>query len=791
MRRLSFRQKVVLLAVMLVVGIQLATLFPVLNLLERDSGQRADRALVLAGAVLSEFMDSRGEQFETTSAVTVADYAFREAMATDDPATIRSVLANHAARLDADFGVFVELDGRVIASVAGSGAGEDETAQLSSALSDAEPNAHSVVYVGERAFQTVSVAVRSPLPIGTVVFGFEVGSELAFYLNKLTGLQVTFLRFHDREPIAVATTMSPDDLEVSLAEIQKYGGSDPEAGGRLPIDLEFLTLLRPFLLGTEELFVALQMPVEEARASYIDIRSILMVIGALSLIAALGGSFWIAAMVAQPVQRLAAAVRRMREGVYDEIVESDSPDEFGELAVGFNEMQEAIADREEKISYTARHDELTGLPNRQHVVAAVTELIAGGQRFDVASLSITRINRLVVSLGQHASDQLIQRVAEVLRENIGVRHVLGYVQGHEFLLVFVRDESGDVGQLIDELSRLLRRGVRVGAATFLLQLRAGVASHPEHSDDAAALLYRAGIARVEAEAAHDLLADYALGQEERAVRQTRLIGEFPKAVESGELRLHVQPKVDCRTRRVSGVEALVRWEHPELGLLSPYEFVNAIEQAGSISTLTRWVLRSAIAECRRWRDGGVEIGVAVNISADDLLDEYLPYYLLELTNEYGIRPAQITLEITESAIMHNLAKSLSVVACIHEIGFRLSIDDFGTGHSSLAQLRRLPVNELKIDRSFVRDVEDHKDEAIVAAMIDMAYSLGLEVCVEGVEDEALLDRLEKMGARYGQGYAISRPMPSEDFLEWYESWSAKSGRSTVTSAGAGTPRAVV
>jgi EAL domain-containing protein (putative c-di-GMP-specific phosphodiesterase class I) len=271
------------------------------------------------------------------------------------------------------------------------------------------------------------------------------------------------------------------------------------------------------------------------------------------------------------------------------------------------------------------------------------------------------------------------------------------------------------------------------------------------------------------------------------MRRTRLIGEFPSAVEQGQLEVYFQPKISCRTRAVVGAEALVRWRHPELGLLSPYDFVDAIEQAGSISHLTRWMLRAALDECHAWRTQGIVIGVAVNLSAHDLLDEYLPYHLLELTGKSGISPADITLEVTESAIMRNLSKTLSVVYCIHELGFRLSIDDFGTGHSSLAQLRRLPVDELKIDRSFVEHMDDPKDAAIVQATIDLAKSLGLDVCVEGIEDLDLLETLDKMGAGYGQGYAIAKPVPGQQFTHWYAGWQSAADAHPAVEA----PRAAI
>jgi len=241
-------------------------------------------------------------------------------------------------------------------------------------------------------------------------------------------------------------------------------------------------------------------------------------------------------------------------------------------------------------------------------------------------------------------------------------------------------------------------------------------------------------------------------------------------VERNELRLAFQPKVDCMTREVYGVEALVRWQHPELGLLMPDAFVGAIEQAGDIARLTRWVLREAISQVAVWHGQAVDLTVAVNISVDDLVDEYLPYYLLDLVKRHAVSPAKLTLEVTESAMMHNIHKSLAVVSCIHELGFRISIDDFGTGQSALTQLKRLPVDELKIDRSFVQALHDRKDEAIVRTTIDLAHELGLIVVAEGVENADMLNRLASLGCEYAQGYYIGKPLPPTDFLAWLAQW---------------------
>ena len=342
--------------------------------------------------------------------------------------------------------------------------------------------------------------------------------------------------------------------------------------------------------------------------------------------------------------------------------------------------------------------------------------------------------------------------------------MLGHLSAHEFVIGLPGRDAREAVEWIEFQADALRAGVRVSNANISLQATGGVACYPEHSEDAAELCRRASSARSEALARHETAAVYRLGQDDRSLQQIRIVGDFPRALRDGELRLYFQPKLDLTTGEIYGAEALVRWQHPELGLLFPDAFIPAIEQAGSIAHLTRWVLREAVARCAAWRNQGVILSVAVNISVDDLTDEYLPYFLLELTQKHHLAPHTLTLEVTESAIMHNVQKSLAVVNCIHELGFRLAIDDFGTGHSALSQLKRLPVDELKIDKSFVTRSDDAKDDAILRATIDLAHQLGLTVVAEGVEDDAAIARLAALGCEHAQGYGIGKPMPQEQFL---------------------------
>jgi diguanylate cyclase (GGDEF)-like protein len=774
MKQFRFRHRILLLAVVLVVATQLVALFPILNLMRRNADDQAQRTVGLAGVLFDEFTRSRADQLLTTVNVLVQDYGFKQAVATGDQATIRSALRNHAGRAGATVALLLDLDGKVtVSSNDDAHYGAGFTPLSAAEIADEFP--HHVIKLDGVPYQTVTVPLRAPLTVAWVMLGFPIDETLARHLQSLTGLSVSFLALRGATPEILASTLPADEQQKALR------GLDPKRTDAQTTGVDaaaHLSLLRPFLNDRSDIYVAMQLPLAEATAAYTRIRDILLAITGLALLLAIGGSFWLAKTVTRPVLDLAAAARRMREGDYSEPINATSSDELGELAGSFNAMQHAIADRERHIFHQAHHDSLTGLPNRELTIGLLRDAIELGEPLSVVSIGIDRLAGIASSLGHRAGDEVVKLTATALREQLGDNPVLGRFTGHEFIVGLPARDAQQAVEWIERQADRLRAGVRVGGANISLKISGGVACYPEHSLDAAELCRRASNARAAARAAHQTAAIYRLGQEDRALKQIRIVGDFPQALKNDELRLYFQPKLDLKTGQIYGAEALVRWQHPELGLLPPAEFVDAIEQAGGILHLTRWVLKAAVAQCAAWRDRGVDLSVAVNMSVDDLADEYLPYFLLDLVKKHRVAAAQVTLEVTESAIMHNVNKSLAVVNCIHELGFRLAIDDFGTGHSALAQLKRLPVDELKIDKSFVIGRDDPKDEAILRATIDLAHQLGLSVVAEGIEDDAALERLTAMGCEHAQGYGIAKPMPHEQLLPWLAQRSA-TGRAGV------------
>jgi diguanylate cyclase (GGDEF)-like protein len=770
MKQFSFRHKVLILAIAIVLASQLLTLFPVLDAIRRDVDGRAQQTVGLAGVLFDEYMKNRADQLLTTVNVLVSDYGFKQAVAGGDQPTIRSALLNHAGRVRATVAVLLDLDGNVVvsstdAALGGYGSGFTPLPQGASL----ESVSHRVVYLGGVPYQTVTVPLRAPVTVAWVMLGFPIDGALAAHLEGLTGLAVSFVRFNGAVPQMLASTLTHDDYAAALAGLASDRYEPQRTGDEQAV---FLSLLRPFLTNASDVYVALQLSMEEATRSYRSIRNLLLAITSLSLMLAIGGSFWLAKTVTRPVHNLVAAARRMREGVYNEPIAVSSSDELGELAGSFNAMQQAIADRERHIFHQAHHDSLSGLPNRELLLSQLRGALERASPVSVVSFAIDRFDGIVSSLGHRAGDQAVKHAAGVLRERLSDGQILGHVGGQEFVIGLPGFDAHAAAQWVDYQANLLRAGVRVDGANISLQTTAGIACYPEHSRDPAELCRRASSARADALARHETSAVYRLGQDDKSLRLIRIVGDFPLALERDELRLAFQPKVDCRTRDLYGAEALVRWQHPELGLLMPDAFVPAIEQAGGIAHLSRWVLREAVKRMAAWRGQGVHMSMAMNISVDDLVDEYLPYYLLDLVKQHGVPPAQVTLEVTESAMMYNVHKSLAVVGCIHELGFRISVDDFGTGQSALAQLKRLPVDELKIDKSFVFGMKDRKDEAIVRTTIDLAHQLGLSVVAEGVENAETLERLAAFGCEYAQGYHIGKPLAPQDFLAWLAQWRA-------------------
>jgi EAL domain-containing protein (putative c-di-GMP-specific phosphodiesterase class I) len=334
----------------------------------------------------------------------------------------------------------------------------------------------------------------------------------------------------------------------------------------------------------------------------------------------------------------------------------------------------------------------------------------------------------------------------------------------------VVDADGAV-RVAERIQRAIGDPFALHEMTLDVDAAIGIAVYPDHGDDPATLLQRADVAMYAAKAGHAGYEVYAAENDRYSPRRLALVGELRSAASHGELHVNYQPKLDLGSGRITGVEALLRWEHPRYGAVPPDEFIPVAEQTGSIQPLTSFVLEEALEQCGAWRRTGLDLGMAVNLSARSLLDTDLPDELAALLRSTRVPADRLTLEVTESSVMADPVRTASVLDRLHALGIHLSIDDFGTGYSSLSYLQRLPVDEIKIDRSFVqRMAADAADDVIVRSTVDLGHNLGLRVVAEGVEDADICDRLRRMGCDAAQGYWLSRPVPAAGIAPVVARW---------------------
>jgi diguanylate cyclase (GGDEF)-like protein len=438
-------------------------------------------------------------------------------------------------------------------------------------------------------------------------------------------------------------------------------------------------------------------------------------------------------------------------------------------------LQEAtseLAEKQAENEYQALHDSLTGMPNRmlfqQRLVEAIAEGRRKGERIAVMLIDLDHFKEINDTLGHHFGDLLLQeigpRLSSVLRDN----DLMARLGGDEFGIVLPELPSEDAAMRIaDRLLEELETPVSVEGLALDVSGSIGIALFPTQAQDAEALLRRADVAMYAAKENGGGYELYADDMDRHNPARLTLIGQVRPALESGEFVLYYQPKVRLSDGRAAGAEALIRWDHPSLGLLSPDEFVPLVEKTVLLRPLTHHVIETVLKQWREWADMGIRIPIAINVSARSLLDQELPEQVEAQLRRWDVPPAFLRMELTESFLMGDSGRSSQVLDALSDVGVGLSIDDFGTGYSSLSYLKRLPIEEIKIDRSFVMQMHvDANDFMIVRATVDLGRNLGLRVVAEGVEDLATFDRLAEFECDEAQGYYISRPLSAIEFTRW-------------------------
>ncbi len=484
--------------------------------------------------------------------------------------------------------------------------------------------------------------------------------------------------------------------------------------------------------------------------------------------------------ILKPIQRIAAQIAGEGRKLDHLSMEDSRSREIRLLVEAYNHMRREIHQRQTALEHQAMHDALTGLPNRALLHDRLEQAmhLANRQQADMVFvlMDLDRFKEINDTLGHPVGDQVLQQIGQRLAANLRESDTVARLGGDEFAIVATDLRAHEVPAFLDKIVHVVSQVLTVGGQDLYVGASLGVALFPQHGRDAATLIRRADIAMYRAKRNKRDYVIYDPAYEEDGIDNLSLLGDLRAELDrpSGALCLHYQPQIGLDGDTPASVEALLRWQHPRQGFISPEAVIRLAEQSGLMNPLTRRILAQAIADCANWQPQHPDLGVAVNLSAWDLQDPELPEHIQGLLDQHRLSSDRLTLEITESAVMSDPVRAREVMQQLNGLGASLAIDDYGTGFSSLAYLKLLPVASLKIDRSFVIDMlDDENDAIIVRSTIELAHNLGLEVVAEGVENAEVLDLLRAQGCDAAQGYHIARPMPLDGLLHWLASLSRR------------------
>jgi diguanylate cyclase (GGDEF)-like protein len=767
---LRFGTKLLLLLAGLVLALQLAGWLTVRVAVTNSVDQQLVDGLEVGARVWARLDEARQRQLLERVLVLADDFGFKQAIATQDGPTLESMLESAAGRIDAPFAMVLAPDGTVLAQRLPDAALVTE-AGVAARLAQAQQQgfASGVVALGPQPVRYAIVPVFAPDLVGWMGLGQAFGSDEAEEIGAVAGLEATVLVRQGPRWLATEGDWQPEasDAEALVAEAERLLLHDVE---RAADPAMALRLSAPE--GTP-VFLVLQASREHAMQPYSGLQAQVLSLSFGATVIAILAAFVIGRRVSGPVGALARAAERIRGGEYATRLAVSGGDEFATLAEAFNAMQDGIAEREQRIVHQAGHDTLTGLPNRERAFALLSARLRdpGLEGGALMMIDLRRFREVNDLLGHAYGDLALVEVARRLQRSTRADDLVARLGGDAFLVATWGVRSADASARAEALVHAVAAPMDLEGTPLRLDIDLGLVPFERDGHgvlpDARTLLRRIEIANDLAKREGQAIALYREGMDEQHLRQLAIVGELRGAIEGDQFSLQYQPKIEIPTRDVRHAEALLRWTHPTLGRIGPDEFIPLAERAGLVGRLTRWVVDRAFADMAAWRRGGLDVGVAINLSAIDLADPELPDAVLERLRNHEVPAAAVIVEVTESAVLADLDRAIASLNRLRAEGLRVSVDDFGTGQSSLGQLKHLPADELKIDKSFVLQLAPgSEDERIVQSIVQLGHALGLKVVAEGVETEAGLEVLARLQCDVAQGYHFSRPLPVEALTAW-------------------------
>tara|TARA_R110001583_G_scaffold22238_1_gene83540 strand:- start:12772 stop:15111 length:2340 start_codon:yes stop_codon:yes gene_type:complete len=763
----SLQNKIFLLFVMLLLMVQAIAFWTLYSGKKNQESAEINHRLTTAKIVFTELFERRLEYLSAFSETVAKDYGLKEVF-NEDTRSLLFALNNHRQRLDADLAMTISADGIVNGQLQRifvdgeqrirQGNERDSVFRFKEWLAKDE-SAH--LYLIDNALYQISLsAVKvGNKTLGWIAFGFQIDDRLAKEFKKITALSTDFILKNGNDWRLISIPSDNENYQQSLSLAMHV--IEDTASDEYISTYSFITEF-----DGQELAVVMH----GLRANFVVLLQEqwwkFLFLAVLTLLLSLTSAYFIAGSISNPIKRLVAQAKVIASGDYHQKVTLNDNNEIGQLAEEFNQMQAAVLQREEAITHGAYHDSLTDLPNRNMLNKTLAQLIALKEPFLVLHLNLSRLKDVNDTLGHDVGDEVIKELANRLK-NLSKTpdfKAIAHLGADEFILLNSNLETEEV---ISKLTSVLEPVFDYQGISLQLQSRVGVAIYPENAVDPKVLLQMADTALHSTRAKGKLLQIYQPDLDVNTVERLSLINDLKKAIPAGELELHFQPKMCLKTKKVTHAEALVRWKHPLLGMIPPDDFIYIAEQTGQIKALTRWVFTTALAQYNTWKIQGIDLNIAVNISAENLKESDFLAFICQSRMTANVPAQKITIEVTESSVVEDPVAAIKLLGEFKNHGMKLSIDDYGTGYSSLAQLKQLPVHELKIDKSFIQHLEqDEDDQIIVRSTIELAHNMGLHVVAEGIEDEFALNWLTEHGCELAQGYYISRPKPAIELTPW-------------------------
>lgn len=770
----SYRIRLVVAFVLVLMLVQLATAVFVLNATHRQQMLQQQQTLDVGINVFREVLANRSLQLNNSLSVLSADFGFKRAIATEESDTILSVLENHGGRIGADAAILLSPDGTLISSsIDDLGEGDlDVLSELTASMNDG--SAARILSFDNASYQFVMQPVKAPTLIAWVGMGFVMDSQVAQQAKAITGVEISFINKDSEGRYAVQSTLGATSQSALLSQLSRLPELSVEAAEGFPS--HYLSYALKLDGKSADQWVVLHLSNMKWEQNYAHLRNSMLSIFAGTLALSLLVAAWLSGSLTRPVHTLVEFARLIGQGQNPPPIKG-APAELAVLADTLTVMRDNIEARERDLIYQSTHDSLTGLANRfaaKRILHDAGDSLAG----TLVLLDLKHFRHINDMIGFANADSLLVMFARRLETITPAPDFLARLDGDAFLLLY---NNGIAETALSDAIDQLEAPFSIQDSNISIKIRAGMLSLAEHGGTVGVLLRRIEIALMQACLNDTRIVAYRTGEDEKYQRELTIINQLERGLEQGQFYLVFQPKVDIQNNLCNGAEALIRWDHPELGPIRPDEFIMLAEHTGNIDLISQWVLRQAMDQLALWQNEELGLKLAVNLSAHDLVNESLPGQIAEMLKARGLASELLAIEVTEGAVMKDPMTAVGVLQKFRDLGLSIAIDDFGTGHSSLAYLKMLPVNEVKIDRSFIKDMLTNTHDAmIVETSIALTHSLGFSVTAEGVEEPETIDVLRRQGCDLVQGYVYSRPLEARDFYHWYVKFNQRGGVSSLT-----------